>query len=505
MKAIIRRDIRQFFTGRIFFLLFGCFLFGLAERQTTNHSFEQFTLHMLSEHYYITYFMIPVFLLFTYKSLKDEMDYVLIRSCFYWKYFWTKALALFLNMIGFVAVQVIVIMLLGMGLPSNNSFIVSSDYSSGGIEEVFFAYANYFSSPVAAIIAASGYMVIGLTVISILFLMLHHFLEKKMVAVVMISLYVLMTFGLKVPGLNEIPLLFINNYIILFYNFTSSSALVISLLSMLMILVVTAILIRFYWQKRPKWQFELRRKGIPFYYARYLFTKRNILILLAVLLFISIWKLVNIAFIQEVTVEDFFLSLFYGHGVNEFYMIGFLEMLILNGVPLYLFAIFLETIHCEQNLGLLIRLKYKQHWTQAILRIATSFIVMYMLFMVGIGLLLTGMKGIPIDGMTGVILEMAVLKFLDIYFQLLLFILLFIWKRHVTLAFLIVLGTNMMSVLPIAWVIYFPTGLSSMARSSRILGEGGVPFVVAVLILGVLICGQWLYIKYKGYQKVLGG
>lgn len=274
---------------------------------------------------------------------------------------------------------------------------------------------------------------------------------------------------------------------------------------MLLILVVTAILIKFYWQKRLKWAFELRRKGITFYYARYLFTKRNILILLAVLFFISIWKLVNIALIHEATAEDFFFSLFYGHGVNEFYMIGFLEMLILNGVPLYLFAIFMETIHREQNLGLMIRLKYKQNWTQAILRIATSFIVMYMLLMVGIGLLLGLMKGLPMDGMTRFVLEVSILKFLDIYFQLLLFILLFIWKKNVTLAFLIVLGTNIMSVLPMTWVIYFPTGLSSMARSSRILGEEGVPFVVAALILGGFVCSGWLYIKFKGYQKVLGG
>lgn len=505
MKAIIWRDIRHFFTGKVLFLLFGCLLFGIAERQSTSHSYEQFVLHMLSEHYYLTYFMIPVFLLFTYKSLEDDMDYVLIRSHFYRKYFLAKALGLFLNMIGFVGAQIAVIMLLGMGMPSNNSFVVSGVHSTGGVEEVFLAYADHLNSPITAIIAASAYMIVGLTVISILFLMLHHFLEKKTVSVVMIALYVLMTFGLKVPGLNEIPFLFINNYIILFYNFASSGALVTSLISMLLILLVTAIMIRFYWQKRPKWQFGLRRKGITFYYARYLFTKRNVIILLAVLFLISIWKLINATAFQEATARDFFLSLFYGHGVNEFYIIGFLEMLILNGAPIYLFAIFLETIHREQNLGLTIRMKYKKNWARAIVRIAISFIAMYVAIMTGIGIVLAMTNDFSMNGMAGLLLEMAVLKFLDLSFQYFLFIVLFIWKRHVTMAFLVVVSTNVVSILPMTWVIYFPTGLSSMARSSHMLGEEGVSFIMGALILTVFVCGQWAYIKLKGYQKFLGG
>ena len=63
MKAILRREREQFFTGKILFLIFGCVLFSLSARQSTSLSYMQFVLHMLSEHYYITYFMIPVFLL----------------------------------------------------------------------------------------------------------------------------------------------------------------------------------------------------------------------------------------------------------------------------------------------------------------------------------------------------------------------------------------------------------------------------------------------------------
>lgn len=503
MKAILRRERERFFTGKIMLLVFGCCLFSLSERQTTEYSYVQFMLHMLSEHYYITYFMMPVFLLVVYKSLDDEVDYVLIRSRYYWRYFWTKALAFSLNIVGFVLVQIAVIMLVAIGLSTEQTFTVAA---RGNLAEILQIYAKYFHTPIMAIIAASGYMMMGLAIMSILFLVVHHYFGKKVVSIVMISLYVLMTFGLKIPGLNKVPFLFMNNYILLYYNYSSANSLMISVLSMALIIVITMILVKFYWNKQLNWSFELRGKGIAFYYARYLFTMKNVLVLTSIISFITIWKLINVTAFPRATSKDFFTSLFYGHGVDEFYLIGFLEMLILNGVPLYLFAIFMEKIHREENLGLTIRLRTKRNWARTILRIAVTFIVMYVGMMVGISLVFAVMQGLPLDGGLGLVIQVSVLKFLDITFQLLLFILLFIWRRNVTLAFLIVLGTNFVGLLPITWAIYFPTGLSSLARNTAVIGEGGgVSFFIAALIMGVFVSVQWVYIQFKGYQKVLGG
>lgn len=515
MKGIILRDIRKFFTGKIMFLLFGCFLCGLAERQYTDLSYEQFILGMISEHYYLTYFMIPVFLLFTHQTLEDDMEYILIRSGFYWKYFSGKVLALFLNMIGFVLIQIAVIMMLGIGLDADNSFLVSSVHSAYGIEELFMEYAKNFNSPVVASIAASMYMVIGLTVISTLFLTMDHFFEKRMVSILMITLYVLMTFGLKIPGLNDIPFLFMNNFIILHYNISLKGKLVMSLVFMLIILVVTGISMKYYWNKRPQWVIKLSKKGIGFYYARYLFTKSNLVIILVGLILVSIWKFVNLSTFPEVTMGDFFLTMFYGHGVNEFKLFNFIEMLILNGLPLYLFSIFMETINNEQNIGLTIRIKHKRNWTRVIMQIAIGFIVLYFGLMIAIGIVLGVAIGLPINGFTLInlpndsfilfLLQLSALKVLDVLFQFLLFFILFICKRNVTMAFLIVLGTNVMSILPMAWVIYFPTGLSSMARNSLMLGQAGVSFQLGIFILGGCVLLQWAYIKFYGYKKVLGG
>lgn len=502
MKAILRRERERFFTGKIVLLVFGCFLFSMSERQTTDHSYVQFMLHMLSEHYYITYFMMPVFLLVVYKSLDDEVDYVLIRSRYYWQYFWTKAFALSLNIIGFVLIQIAVIMVVAIGLSTEQTFIVAA---SDNLAEILQVYAKHFPTPIMAILAASGYMMMGLAIMSILFLLVHHYFGKKVVSIVMISLYVLMTFGLKIPGLNKVPFLFMNNYILLYYNYSSANALMISLLSMMLIIGSAMILVKFHWKKQPHWSFELSGKGIAFYYARYLFTMKNVLILTSILSFIAIWKLINVTAFQGATAKDFFTALFYGHGVDEFYLIGFLEMLILNGVPLYLFAIFMEKIHREENLGLTIRLRTKQNWARTILRIALVFIGMYIGMFVGIALVFAVMQGLPLDGGLGFLIQVSVLKFLDITFQLLLFILLFIWRKNVTLAFLIVLGTNLVSLLSGRWAIYFPTGLSSLARNAAVIGEGGLSFYLAALIMGIFVSVQWAYIQFKGYQKVLGG
>jgi len=504
MKAIVLRDVRQFFTGKVLFLLFGCLLFGFAERQGTSLSYEQFVLNMITEHYYLTYFMIPVFLLFTYKILEDDMDYVLIRSRYYWQYFLAKASAFLLNMIGFVGVQFIVMMLLGIGLRKDNSFSLSRG-NHFGMEELLIEYAKYFNTPLLASIMAGAYMIIGLTVISIVFLMLHHFLEKKTVSIVMITLYFFMTLGLKIPGLNRIPFLFMDNYIILHHNFTASGKIMMSLISMLILLIVTGILVMYFWQKCPQWTMKLQKRGITFYYARYLFTKRNVLVMLVVLIFISIWKFVNISVFEGATSEDYFLSMFYGHSVNEFHLFRFIEMLILNGVPLYLLSIFVETINNEQNLGLTIRMKHKRNWTRAILQIAVAFITLYVALMIGVGIVLCMMNDLPGNGLTVFLIQLSLLKFLDLLFQFLLFFMLFIWKRNVTMAFLIVLASNAISLLPMTWVIYFPTGLSSMARNTLILGQEGVTFQMGLVILGSCVLLQWAYIKFYGYKKVLGG
>lgn len=504
MKAMVLRDIRRFFTGKILFLLFGCFLFGLGERQDTSLSYEQFILNMISEHYYLTYFMIPVFLLFIYKNLEDDMDYVLIRSRYYWQSFLAKALALLLNMLGFVGIQFIAMMLLGIGLRRENSFSLSGDHHFG-IEELFIEYAKFFSTPLHASIVAGGYMIVGLTVVSIIFLLLHHFLEKKAVSIAVITIYILMIVGLKIPSLNRIPFLFMDNYIILHHNFTENGKIYISLISMLILLVVTAILIKYFWQKHCTWTMRLERKGITIYYARYLFTKKNIGILLLMLFFISLWKMIHVSFEENPVAKDFFLAMFYGHGVNEFYMISFLEMLILNGGPLYLFAIFVERINSEQHLGLTIRLTYKRNFIQSILQNAVIFIMFYVVLMIGIGIVLCIVNDLPMSSLIILLAQLSLLKYLDILFQFLLFLLLFIWKRNVIMAFLIVLGSNVMSILPMTWGIYFPTGLSSVARNTLILGQEGIPFQMGVLILGSCVLLQWIYIRFHGYKKVLGG
>src|SRR5699024_11371263 len=115
---------------------------------------------------------------------------------------------------------------------------------------------------------------------------------------------------------------------------------------------------------------------------------------------------------------------------------------------------------------------------KAILRISTIFIVMYIGLLLGIGLILVVSQGLSMDVITRLVAGASMLKFLDIIFQFLLFITLFIWKRNVTMAFLMVLSTNVISLLPISWVIYFPTGLSSLARNRTVIGDGGISFIV---------------------------
>lgn len=122
MKAIIRIHLKQFFTKRLLFLIIGCLLFSIGERQTTSGSYELYVLNMLTEHYYLTYMMIPTYLLLFYQSLEHLPEFVLIRTEYFWKSFLARVVTIFINAFSFVGIQIIIFLIVGIGLKARINF-----------------------------------------------------------------------------------------------------------------------------------------------------------------------------------------------------------------------------------------------------------------------------------------------------------------------------------------------------------------------------------------------
>ncbi|WP_339162640.1 hypothetical protein [Siminovitchia sp. FSL W7-1587] len=487
MKAIINLYLKQFFTGKLLFLLAGCLLFSIGERQNTSVSYELYVLHMLTEHYYLTYLMVPMYLLFFYQSLESLPAFVLIRTRYFWKSFFARAAAIFMTAFGFVGLQVIIFLLVGMGLKRSNQF--PADFL---VElEVARLLGHYFPNPVMAIVVVALFMVVGLATVSIAMLAFHHFFGEKATLAMMIGLYICMTFGIKIPGAAQIPFIFIDSYIIFHHNFSYQGKLIVTIVSMVMIYATVYVVVKHYWQYDPEWNWKWRRSGMGRFYRRQLFTAKNIWACVGIILTISLWKATTL---EEATYRDYVTALFYGHGSSEFHLFSFLEMIIMNSTPLYVLAVFLEEEKRDRNLAITIRLKKKVSWLYAVSGAGMAFIAIYVLGFIMIG----GIVGIVFEfrGQAIVLaLNTAILKFLDLFAQFLWMILLYTLRRNITWAFLGVMIVNLLSI----WFVYVPAGMSSIARSEEM---GGLSFVMRMSILLISQLIIWIYVRTVSYKKI---
>ncbi|WP_211746983.1 hypothetical protein [Paenibacillus sp. Marseille-Q4541] len=517
MKAIFLRDIRRFLSVRLLFLLLGCTLFSLAERRGFSHSYDSFVLSMLSEHYYITFFMVPVFLYILYTHLENDMEYILIRAKKYPHYFRARAAAMTVNMSIFVLLQLAVFLVVGIGLEPKSAFPLPDPQNLS--LEVLTLFSQYFHYPWQAVIVSALYMVMGLSVLSILFMTLDHFLEKRMVAFITIAQFFLMVFAMKskIPGLTRIPFVFINNYIIYMYNLTYPYALSVSLISLAMIAGGVIFFIHKHWNTHLEWNARLRMpRGITSYYGAQLFSAKNSMILLVFIIGFGLWKLLQVRSMPESTLADFLLYSFWGHGHGYMQPLDWITMILMNGLPIYLLALFLEKEKKDHRLLLTIRLHSKRHWGAALFGVSSLFLFVYTLLLIGGLLLLAIASGLPPGeitlipdlsmSLTELLLYLTGVKFLDLLFQFLFIFILFLWTRQVTAGFIGILVMYGLYLFPFSWTTYIPVGLSSLAqnRSFTVFTDSSAPGITGgmiMILLGSLIIISSLYVLLSGYKK----
>ncbi|ALS74079.1 hypothetical protein AUC31_01890 [Planococcus rifietoensis] len=175
MSIIFWTDIRRFISWPLFLAIGGIFLLTFSERQLTEDSYELFLLRMVSEQYYLLFFMLPLYLLSIYVNLEPGLPNVVIRFKTFSSYFFTRSFAILFNTGLFVSVHVLVICLLGLGLSSQNLFMVSDTTSNILLNE----YAKHFDTPLSAIFVSVLFMLAGLSFLSFLMQTFHHFFGKR--------------------------------------------------------------------------------------------------------------------------------------------------------------------------------------------------------------------------------------------------------------------------------------------------------------------------------------
>ena len=496
MKTLIKLDLNKLISNKLLFLLFGLTIFSMDERITQTLSSQQFILYIFTEHYYLTYLMMPIFMLSIYSSLGDDMEYILIRSISYWNYFKGKLAVYGIFSFVFVIAQFVVAFIMSIGLRSDNSFNVPNNPSY----ELFEYYSQHFSSVTQAIFINCIYMIAGLFIVSIAFFTINNFFSKKVSTKIMIIAYILMIFGLKIDKVNNLPIVFIDNYIIFHRNFGYDLKLFINILTMTTVLIVVCILNKKYWNKKLKIK-DIRKNKIS-YYKRLLFSRYNIVMICSVLILMSFWGLLKGNSSFE-SMNDYLVNLFVGHPVNNIRIIEFLEMLVLNTTPIYIIAIFLEQESSERSLFINIRFGKGIKWMNSILKTSMLFVVSYVLLNIAIPIAIGIFNNIPI---TSQVIQLStnifIIKVLDLSLQVLVLILLYSLSKNMTLSFLSLLLLNSLCFLPFKWCLYLPFGISSLSRF-KYIGDYGLTLIPVIIELSAFILLSFIYIEKFAYKKIL--
>ena len=496
MKTLIKLDLNKLISNKLLFLLFGLTIFSMDERITQTLSSQQFILYIFTEHYYLTYLMMPIFMLSIYSSLDDDMEYILIRSTSYWNYFKGKLAVYGIFSFMFVIAQFVVAFIMSIGLRSDNNFNVPNNPSY----ELFGYYSQHFSSVTQAIFINCIYMIAGLFIVSIAFFTINNFFSKKVSTKIMIIVYILMIFGLKIDKVNNLPIVFIDNYIIFHRNFGYDLKLFINILTMTTVLIVVCILNKKYWNKKLKIK-DIRKNKIS-YYKRLLFSRYNIVMICSVLILMSFWGLLKGNSSFE-SMNDYLVNLFVGHPVNNIRIIEFLEMLVLNTTPIYIIAIFLEQESSERSLFINIRFGKGIKWMNSILKTSMLFVVSYVLLNIAIPIAIGIFNNIPI---TSQVIQLStnifIIKVLDLSLQVLVLILLDSLSKNMTLSFLSLLLLNSLCFLPFKWCLYLPFGISSLSRF-KYIGDYGLTLIPVIIELSAFILLSFIYIEKFAYKKIL--
>lgn len=493
MIALLRKNIQLCGYGKLIVLFLVCMLFGICARLNGEITYEQHILSAISDHYYLSYFLLPMALLSCFSFIEDDAELVILRFQSYRSYFLKKWIG-----VGFIAVVMIVVqtgavLVSGIGLFFKNEW----PFAVGTAQtDLFLVLEPIFSAPLQAFVCFTVYQIFGIWWIFGICMWIRHFCERKWTIRIVVILYVLSALWIKLSAIQKIPFTGFNHLLIFHHNLGGPYRFKITVLTLLLLGLIISASVQFAWRLSLQ-PIQPGYSGITGYYLRMILLPRNLIILAGVVSAVTLYKgLSNGAGASGV---EWVHSLFAGHGIGYFQVLPFLEMLITSGTPLYLLAVFVEQSVNGQALFVSIRGKSRKHLFKGILTVSANFLMVYALFWLVAGVLGAVLFRSSFTMLSFVFLLYAVLmKCFDIFVQYLIMFGIYIVSRQITAGFLILLAGNLICIFPGNWVQYLPLGLSSLTRIS-VMEHGmgpsaaaalGVEAAVLVLMLtGVLMLG----------------
>lgn len=499
MLSLLRKNLGLWGYGKCIALFIGCLIFSISERVNGCLTYEQHLLSATADHYYLMFLAVPIILFSSFSFIEDDSLQVILRFNSYRAYFLKKWAGVGLIAVILVIAQTSAVLLSGVGLHLSNVW----NLPTGSIidAELFSVLKSYFTNPLQAFGAFTLYQIFGSWLIFGICIWLGHFAGRKWTIRILAAVYVLAVLWLKLQIIRELPLTGLNHFLILHHNFGDSQRLINTMITAMVFIAFMLVSVSVGWNRNLP-RFEIHGSGIIGYYSRKLMTPRNLTILSGIVSIVMIYK-----WLESGTAEssaEWIINLFSGHGTGYFQVLPFLEMLISNGAPLYLLAVFMEQALKGQSIFISIRAKSRRELLGANLSVSIEFLIVYACFFSAAGLLGTIFfsPGLTADSLK-LLLYAVSLKCCDIFLQYLIMLGVYIVTKKITFGFLVVMAGNLICVLPGNWTAYSPIGLSSLARISIVEPSIGINSTVGFGIEFSLIILMSAVIWVFGQKKLL--
>ena len=467
-----------------FLLLFS--ILCVAERQQFEGNGQLFIIKLLTDHYFIIFLMTPIFIQCISKIMKEARMVELIRVRHYYYLTLAKWFAAMLFTVAFVTSVFAVAILMSTGLTFHNEW-------QGTIDEELAAYLiATFQSPLAAIISTSCFMLVGYSFVGCTFITVWHFLSRKGAYIFIVASYLFMILAFKIVWIDWLKYFSMSRFIILHHNFTSKFTWQGTLL-----IVVTGILLQYILIRKYRYKDKLLQigwptigKGLFRYYARILFARKPMIIWSVGILVLIVMKVST----DEETLQDFIVRFFYGYMNGEVHLFTWLEQLIYVGIPIYLFAVFVQVWFVKRDWPLYMRVRSKRHWIQTVVSLmwlyVMSYVLLTLLLIISVSVLLD--KPFVFDSVQ--LIYLFSMKVFEIGALIGLIFLLFILTNNVTFAFLCILGLFILNFFSFAWTNYNLAGIGQLARVDAMNHSMLVSGFSYLAI--VFICISLFYKKY---------
>lgn len=496
LKRLLMKNGKEIGCGKPALLFLGCLLFSLAGRAGAELSFEQHILSAGADHYYLLYFMLPVTILCFFPFLEDDSEIVVGRFRSYFRYFAVKWFGMGSIAAFVVLIQSAAVLLSGLGLPLQNGWTLPEGALAA---DLFAILRSCFPSPAAAFLGITVFQWFGSWFVAGLMMWLCHFLKSRATLIIILILYVDSVLWVKIPALQDLPVTGLNHLMIFHHNLTDAFRPAITAVTSFALLISLILTVKYRWN-RFRITVPQKRSGLIVYYLRTYSASGHTGIapeyaaLLMLVLGITLYKGLNGADLD--TAKNWFFELFAGHGTGYFRPFPFLEMLIANGAPLYLLAVFTERTFQARSLFIPIRVRSRTVLMFGTLSAGFIFLSAYILLWGAAAVLGGYALGLSFDhGALSLLFPQLLLKLFDCLVQYLFMMVLFCKTGHVTAGFLLVTAGNLLCILPNCLSRFVPFGLSCMTRFSappETISAAAYGYSYGYLILLSLLSLCWL-------------